>query len=148
MKDTRSESSFLNLHLEITNYQFAIAFPHWTEARPSLESSERTGGRVSVSAPVRSEDFTHPTCCAASSLTLRVGVGVFEVVLTGLGDRHKFPPSPVPDFCLWVHPTRRSVLREGSRERTAFRLLLSQLDADRARPCRERSRWSCLRCTL
>ena len=43
MKDTRSESSFLNLHLEIINYQFTIAFPHRTETRPSLESSEHTG---------------------------------------------------------------------------------------------------------
>ena len=42
LKDTRSEFSFLNLHLEIANYQFAIAFPHRPEAKPSLESSERT----------------------------------------------------------------------------------------------------------
>ena len=38
MNDARSESSFLNLHLEITNYQFAIAF---IRLRPKSPSSLR-----------------------------------------------------------------------------------------------------------
>ena len=60
MKDAWRESFSLNLHLEITNYQFAIAFPHRSETRHSLESSERTVGRIEIVA-VSCEDSTHPT---------------------------------------------------------------------------------------
>ncbi|MCX7410253.1 MAG: hypothetical protein NTZ32_19415 [Planctomycetales bacterium] len=42
LKDARSETFAFNLHLEIGNYQFAIAFPLRPEAQPSLESSKRT----------------------------------------------------------------------------------------------------------
>ncbi len=46
----RSETFAFNLHLEIGDYQFAIAFLRRSEAKPSLKSSERSPNNGQIAA--------------------------------------------------------------------------------------------------